>query len=116
MKKLICGWVLGGLLGIATGCDKNSQDSTAPPSAESQLMQKGKVAYIANCTACHHRNPSQNGALGPPVAGSSLELLQLRLLEGKYPEGYVPKRNTRIMQPLPQFKNDIQALHAFLNQ
>lgn len=114
-NRTVCGWILACLLVIMIGCEK-SRNSSSQSSADSVLLQKGKIVYIANCTACHHTDPSQNGALGPSVADSSLELLQLRLLQSKYPAGYVPKRSTKIMLPLPHLKNSIQALHAFLNQ
>ena len=27
-----------------------------------------------NCIACHHRDPSKDGGLGPPVAGAALSV------------------------------------------
>lgn len=99
---------------FAESCDK-SRDQTTPKTTLSDVAKKGKVAYFAHCIACHNSDPSKNGALGPSVAGSSLELLQIRIVEAKYPEDYQPKRNTKIMQPLPHLNKDIEALHAFLN-
>ena len=109
------GWILGCFLIVVFGCEK-SRNSNSRNAVDNKLLQKGKAVYIANCAACHHSDPKQNGAIGPSVAYSSLELLQVRLLEGKYPAGYVPKRTTKIMVPLPHLSNDIQALHEFLNQ
>lgn len=79
------------------------------------LLKKGKALYMSNCIACHNVNPQKNGSLGPAVAGSSMELLRLRVLESKYPPGYTPKRKTKLMRPLLKLKDQIPSLHAFLN-
>ena len=77
--------------------------------------EKGQTLYTLHCTSCHNPDPSRDGTLGPAVKGSSLELLEARVLHGEYPPGYTPKRPTRIMQKLPLTAEDIGALHAFLN-
>jgi hypothetical protein len=59
-------------------------------------------------------NPSQDGALGPAVAGSTLPLLEERVMRGGYPEGYVPKRTSRVMIPLPHLEPKLPALAAYL--
>jgi hypothetical protein len=33
----------------------------------------------------------------------------------KYPDGYKPKRETALMPAFPELKNEIPAIHAFLN-
>lgn len=71
--------------------------------------------YQSNCTACHAPDPRVAGSLGPEIAKSPLELVQSRVLKADYPPGYTPKRKSKIMQPLPQLKDDIPALHAYLN-
>jgi mono/diheme cytochrome c family protein len=78
------------------------------------LVAKGQANYAAHCTACHNRNPAQEGTLGPAVTGSSLELLKARVIHGTYPAGYTPKRETQIMQRLPLTEEDVEAIHAFL--
>ena len=82
---------------------------------DSDLINKGKLSYVSNCTACHNRNPKIDGALGPAVYGSSLELLQARILRAEYPTGYVAKRSTQQMAALPHLEKDIPALHKYLN-
>ena len=52
---------------------------------------RGKTVYDNVCTACHNRDPREAGALGPGVAGASLELIEAKVLRGEYPPGYVPK-------------------------
>jgi mono/diheme cytochrome c family protein len=97
-------------LAALSGCTK-AADTGAP---SSPLADRGRSVYMNNCVACHNANPKIDGPIGPAVAGSSRELLALRVLELKYPDGYKPKRNTHVMAPLPQLKGDIDALEAFL--
>lgn len=77
--------------------------------------EKGRTLYTLHCVTCHNPDPSRDGTLGPAVKGSSLELLEARVLHAEYPPGYTPKRPTRIMQKLPLTPEDLTALHAFLN-
>lgn len=78
------------------------------------LISRGRSIYMSGCIACHHSDPSKPGAVGPDVKGSSRELIEARIMRAEYPPGYQPKRPSRAMAPLPQFKNDIDALAAFL--
>lgn len=82
----------------------------------SKLSARGEQIYKLNCIACHNPDPKQDGALGPAISGSSLELITARVLKAKYPEGYKPKRETHTMPALPQLEAEIPALHAFLNR
>ncbi len=70
---------------------------------------------MANCIACHAPDPSQEGALGPGVTGSSRELLAARVLRAEYPPGYTPRKTTQMMIPMRHLENEIDALFAFLN-
>ena len=70
--------------------------------------------YVTNCGVCHNVDPALDGNLGPAIAGSSIELLEARLLTNSYPEGYTPKRDSRVMVALPYLKDDIPALAAYL--
>jgi mono/diheme cytochrome c family protein len=92
-------------LALATGC---SQEKLSPEA------ERGRQVYQAQCIACHNADPSQPGALGPAVRGSSEELLRAKVLNGTYPPGYAPKRPTKLMQPMPHLANDIPALAAYL--
>jgi mono/diheme cytochrome c family protein len=78
-------------------------------------VKLGQVVYFANCVTCHNGNPAFDGTLGPAIKGSSLELVQARVLRGEYPPGYSPKRPTKIMQKLPLTAENVDNLHAFLN-
>ena len=94
------------------------EGQTAPPasggSAPADLVTRGERIYNVNCIACHHRDPSRDGGLGPPIAGASFELLEARVLRAAYPPGYAPKSDTRLMVPLPHLEPEIEALTAFL--
>lgn len=100
------------ILGLcATSCTKKD----VAPNDPAQILARGKSVYIANCTACHNMDPAKDGSIGPAVAGSSLQLLEDRVLKNEYPPGYQPKRQSRTMVALPHLKDSIPALHAYLN-
>ena len=101
------GLAVGALAGLAlAGCSQGP--------ALSDAAARGQTVYLAQCTACHATDPAQPGPLGPPVKGASRELLEARLLRGDYPPGYTPKRDSTLMQPMPQLAPSIPDLAAFL--
>jgi len=89
--------------------------SPPEPASPAELAKRGRSIYMSNCIACHGQDPAQDGALGPAVTGSSRALLEARVLRGEYPEGYAPKRESRVMIPLPHLEGELDALTAFLN-
>ncbi len=103
---LACGSVLVGALACGSGED--------PGSSATALAKRGKAVYQANCIACHSIDPSQDGGVGPALAGSSLELLQAKVLRNEYPPGYTPKRTTGNMIALPHLEPELPALAAYL--
>ncbi len=105
-------FLIGGVLLLPLFSCQKSEQSNKPLSP---LAQNGKAVYLANCIACHNPDPRLDGSIGPSVANSSLELLEARILHRSYPPGYKPKRPTEQMPDFPQLKNDIPALHAYLN-
>jgi mono/diheme cytochrome c family protein len=78
-------------------------------------VERGRMVYMTNCIVCHNPNPNLPGSQGPPIAGSSRELVYDRVIFLKYPAGYTPKRSTHAMRALPQLKNKIDDLTAFLD-
>ena len=86
----------------------SEQPSSTDPSAE-----RGRQVYLAQCVACHNPDPALAGPLGPPIKGSSRELLEAKLLKGAYPPGYTPKRPTTLMPVQPQLEPEIPNLAAF---
>jgi len=99
------------LAAIASGCSGDSDQGQGAKSAE---WQRGRAAYLANCVACHHNDPSKEGPIGPAIQGSSRELLEARVLTTSYPAGYKPKRPTQVMPQFPFLKEEIPALAAYL--
>ena len=79
-------------------------------------VTRGERTYKHVCLACHAANPSEDGSLGPAIAGSSRELIEARVVRGTYPEGYTPKRNTHMMPKLPHLADAVDDLAAYLNQ
>jgi mono/diheme cytochrome c family protein len=78
------------------------------------LANQGRQVYLAQCIQCHNADPAIAGPVGPPVKGSSRELLDAKVLRGDYPSGYTPKRPTKVMPPQPNLGSDIPALAAYL--
>jgi mono/diheme cytochrome c family protein len=109
----------GALALSVLGC---SEPGEAPPrketdtaASQTDLVASGRRVYLGNCTACHAMDPSQPGSLGPEVTGSSRALLEARIVHATYPDGYTPKRNTKLMIALPYLAPEIDALTAYLN-
>ena len=78
-------------------------------------IEKGRMAYFANCVSCHNNNPKKHGSIGPEVYGASIDVLAQKIVFGKYPENYSPKRTSKIMPLMPHLKKEISKLHAFIN-
>ncbi len=76
----------------------------------------GRQIYMSNCVVCHSPDPNQPGSQGPPIAGSSRELVEARVLHLSYPPGYTPKRTTHAMRAFPQLAGHIDDLTAFLDE
>jgi mono/diheme cytochrome c family protein len=89
----------------AAGCSEGGLS----PGAE-----RGRQVYLAHCVACHNTDPAQPGPVGPPVKGSTRELLEAKVLNGSYPPGYTPKRPTKVMVPIPAVAPEITALAEYL--
>jgi mono/diheme cytochrome c family protein len=83
-------------------------------SAADDARRARRIVYLTNCIICHNPDPNLPGSQGPPIAGSSRELVYDRVMLLKYPPGYTPKQNTHTMRALPQLVNRIDDLTAFL--
>lgn len=99
------------LLLIITACSKSPNDSKPVD----PLVSQGKAVYMSTCIACHNIDPKLPGSVGPDVANSSYELLFARITKAEYPEGYKPKRTSKMMPAFPQHEKDVKAIHAYLN-
>lgn len=90
-----------------------------PPEYLSEDAKLGWVAYNRHCTICHNPDPFKEGTTspgGPPIAGSSEELIRLRVTKLAYPKGYKPKRDTKLMTVQPQAVPDVPHIAAYLNE
>ena len=101
-----------GLLGLGVAIALTACGESSTP--VDPLAERGRQVYLSQCTQCHAPDPAQAGAVGPPVQGASLALLEAKVLRGEYPDGYSPKRPTRVMPPMPTLAPDIGALGAYL--
>ncbi len=105
-------WTLFGAVALAAlgaGCGE-----TGPEAAQAALVKRGRVVYDTSCSACHAREPHKPGPVGPPIAGSSIELLEAKVLRDEYPPGHTPQRDTKAMIPLVHLEKELPAIHAFL--
>ncbi len=84
------------------------------PSAGESPVELGKRIYVANCTACHNPDPAKEGTLGPAIAGSSLALVEARVMRAEYPPGYTPRRDSNLMPAQPFLKAGVPDLAAYL--
>ena len=88
----------------------SGRDSGQPESP----FERGEKIYENVCIACHHADPSQVGLLGPPIAGSSRELIEHRVLHGTYPPGYQPQRASKQMPLFPHLADYVDDLEVYL--
>lgn len=81
-------------------------------------LEKGRRAYLSVCIQCHNRDPNLKGPLGPELVDSPISIMQHKVVTGRYPEvlpkGYVPKRKTKLMRPLPKLEKDVPNIHAWI--
>lgn len=75
---------------------------------------RGKLVYENVCTACHSRDPREDGALGPGVAGASQALLEAKVLRGEYPPGHAPKLPSAAMPKYEYLAGSMGDLAAYL--
>lgn len=137
MKLILIGTLLGSLL-VLTACNspKHQEDFVVKelpkptlepeegPKVEAKGEEKltgidrGRQIWIGTCTQCHNKDPNVKGAIGPETVDAPLEVLHAKVMTGRYPEplpaGFVPKRTTKNMRPLPQFEKDTADIHAYI--
>ncbi len=92
--------------------DKNNQKNSV---ALTNDIEKGRTVYFANCVSCHNNNPKKPGSIGPIVYGVPIDVLTQKIVSGKYPENYRPKRTSKIMPLMPHLNGEISKLYAFIN-
>ena len=112
------------LIMLVSNCDKKSIEQEESKAEQKKLnytvaittdIEKGRMVYFANCVSCHNNNPKKPGSIGPEVYGVSIDVLTQKIVSGKYPENYRPKRTSKIMPSMPHLNKEISNLHAFIN-
>ena len=112
------------LIMLVSNCEKKSTEQEEAESGQKKLnntvalttdIEKGRMVYFANCVSCHNNNPKKPGSIGPEVYGASIDVLTQKIVFGKYPENYRPKRTSKIMPLMPHLNKDISNLHTFIN-
>lgn len=104
--KLILSFIIAILLFVAA---RQSKVSEKPG-------HSGKLLYELNCIKCHNKDPRKPGAIGPDIAGSSLELVTMKIKKLGYPKGYTPKRKTKIMPKIPLRTDQIHSIYLYLQE
>ena len=112
------------LIMLVSNCEKKSIEQEEAEADQKNLnnnvalttdIEKGRMVYFANCVSCHNNNPKKPGSIGPEVYGASIDVLAQKIVFGKYPENYSPKRTSKIMPLMPHLKKEISNLLAFIN-
>ncbi len=89
-----------------------------PVKADAATLEKGKKLYMANCIQCHNRDPNIKGPIGPEMVDAPLVVMTSKVMTSNYPNplpaGFVPKRKSHAMRAIPKLKNDIPAIHAWV--
>ena len=109
---------------LVSNCEKKSIEQEEAEADQKKLnntvalttdIEKGRMVYFANCVSCHNNNPKKAGSIGPEVYGVSIDVLTQKIVSGKYPENYKPKRTSKIMPSMPHLSKEISNLYAFIN-
>ena len=101
----------GGSASAPTGASSAPTSAPAPAGGD---PERGRQVYLAQCIACHNRDPERDGPLGPAIKGSPRELVEARVVRGAYPPGYTPKRPSKVMPARPDLAPETSHLTAFL--
>lgn len=86
--------------------------------ADQATLDRGKSLYMKNCLQCHNRDPNKKGPIGPEIVDAPLEVMTSKIMTSNYPDplppGFVPKRKSHAMRAIPKLKDDIPAIHAWV--
>lgn len=86
--------------------------------AQTPDLEKGRRAYFSVCIQCHNKDPNVKGSMGPELIDAPFELMKHKVKTGRYPDklppGFVPKRKTKLMRPLPNLEKDVPVIYAWI--
>ena len=109
---------------FVSNCEKKSIEQEEAEAEQKKLnktvalttdIEKGRMVYFANCVSCHNNNTKKPGSIGPEVYGVPIDVLTQKIISGKYPKNYRPKRTSKLMPLMPHLNKEISNLHAFIN-
>ncbi len=102
------------LLALALACGEGGGEGGAEEGGEAEEIARGKHYYQNICIACHSGDPNADGTLGPALAGSSLAVIEAKVMRGEYPEGYTPKRDSATMPRFEYLEPELANIAAYL--
>ncbi|HXH74746.1 MAG TPA: cytochrome c [Bacteriovoracaceae bacterium] len=86
--------------------------------AQTPDLDKGRRLYLSKCIQCHNKDPNIKGSLGPELVDAPLEVMKYKVKTGRYPDvlpkGFIPKRKTKAMRPLPALEKDVPVIYAWI--
>jgi len=103
-------------LGVAAILCLTSANCSSGEVETETAASRGEAIYRSVCITCHAADPSQDGNIGPAIAGSSQQLLRLKLAKSSYPPGYTPKRASKLMPNFAYLEAYSGDLAAFLQE
>lgn len=77
-------------------------------------IQEGKRIYTTTCMKCHNANPHKPGSIGPDLYSTPKEVFATKIVHGMYPEGYTPKRKTRVMPKFKNLEGKVDSIHEYV--
>ena len=130
--KLILGGFIASL--FVFGCNEKASEPEKKSLSEGKIIaieshvevtkepasqiEKGRRLYLSNCISCHNKDPSLKGPIGPEIVDAPMEVMTSKIMTGAYPavlpQGFVPRRKTKLMRPIPKLKDDISAIYEYV--
>lgn len=81
-------------------------------------IERGDYIYHSVCIQCHNKDPNVAGSVGPIMVDAPQDVMYSKVMTGRYPDvlppGFVPKRQTRAMRPLPHLEKEVPVIWAYV--
>ena len=78
------------------------------------INEEGRRIYLGSCVRCHNINPSKPGIIGPDLLTTPLEVFRTKVPKGTYPDGYKPKRRTKVMPKFPSLADKVDFVYQYI--
>lgn len=72
----------------------------------------GEKLYIRNCWSCH--SDPRVGMMGPELITTPDRVFKPKILTKSYPDGYKPKRSTKLMPTFKLTDEEIEAIVKYV--